>query len=109
MLMRSSFPRKIVSRADLTRSDAVHNDDHTTRRVGVNLLDEGIGDTLVLSRRDERSYGRSPIPKYDGGSSDRVYPSSAARAAKGPVWRTNSHARITQACFPASLYSTFSS
>jgi hypothetical protein len=37
----------LVGHAHLTRSDAMHNYNHGTKRLRVNPLDEGIGDTLV--------------------------------------------------------------
>src|SRR5258705_13117702 len=57
MLMLSSFPRRIVGRAYLTRSDARHNDDHSTRRVRGESIGRRYWRYLGMSRRGERSHG----------------------------------------------------
>src|SRR6266446_3739822 len=57
MLMVSSFPRRIVGRAYLTR----YNCNHSTRRLRVNLLDEGIGDTESAGRALTRAQANTKV------------------------------------------------
>jgi hypothetical protein len=46
-LMVGSLRKKTVCYAYPMQSNAIHSYDHITRRVKANLLDDGIGDTLV--------------------------------------------------------------
>jgi hypothetical protein len=68
--------------------------------VGANLLDQGMGDTLVLVS-DEN--GPDQYQGYYVNGRRETYSAKAARVAQERAWRTNASARWNRACISVSL------